>query len=144
MTPAAASLPTTRPKAKCRPIGPASHSREVDVWFGGLFQRKWFFLVEEAHQFAEELHAVLFHHYRMRSLTQFDQPLVRRIFQLREIAVRQVAGKVCVRFGVEDSGSVAQVAFAQASNTPGGIKSACLSAGTSFNQRALAESLETS
>jgi len=47
-------------------------------------------------------------------------------------------------FCFDASGSVAQVALAQASNTPGGIKSACLSSATPFNQRALAESLETS
>jgi hypothetical protein len=64
-----------------------------EFFAGDLFQRQRLFLVEEAHQFMKELHAVLFHHHRMRSLAQLDQPLVRRILQLREIALRQIARK---------------------------------------------------
>ena len=62
------SLPLIYSHHTPRPIGWLSRRHGATLWLSHLFQRQRFFLIEEAHQFVEELHAVLFHHHRMGSL----------------------------------------------------------------------------
>ena len=55
-----------------------------------LSKRQRVVLIEETHDFAEELHAILLQHHRVGAFADFDQPLVGDVYQLGEILGRLV------------------------------------------------------
>jgi len=93
---------SAEPRSQTQNAGPSGrHSTlKVSGW-AVYFSASGFSSSRKPIRSRKEMHAVLFHHHGMRSLAQFDQPLVGRILQLCEIAVREVARKVRVPFGVK-------------------------------------------